>query len=105
EALAIIKRLFTEPIASFQGKYYSIEEAVNNPKPVQKPYPPILIGGAGEKRMLRVVAAHADIWNCPNNAATELAHKLDVLREHCAAIGRDPATIQVSEQTICVLGR
>lgn len=105
EALAIMRRLFVEPVSSFQGKYYSIEEAVNNPKPVQKPYPPILIGGAGEKRMLRVVAEHADIWNCPNNAATELEQKLAVLKRHCDAIGRDPATIEVSEQTICVLGR
>lgn len=105
EALAIIRRLFVEPVSSFQGKYYSVEEAVNNPKPVQKPYPPILIGGAGEKRMLRVVAEHADIWNCPNNAATELEHKLDVLKRHCDAVGRDASTIEVSEQTICVLGR
>ena len=105
ESLAIIRRLFREPVSSFQGKYYAIEEAVNNPKPVQKPYPPILIGGAGEKRMLRVVAEHADIWNCPNNAAPELEHKLAVLRQHCEAVGRDPESIEVSEQTICVLGR
>ena len=105
EALAIIKRLFTEPRASFQGKYYAVEDAINNPKPVQKPHPPILIGGAGEKRMLRVVAEHADIWNCPNNVALELEHKLEVLRQHCGAIGRDPATLEVSEQCIVVLGR
>lgn len=105
EALAIIKRLFVEPVASFQGKYYAIEEAVCNPKPIQRPYPPIMVGGAGEKHMLRVVAEHADIWNCPNNAALELTHKLEVLRRHCDAVGRDPATIEVSEQTVCVLGR
>jgi len=105
EALAIIKRLLVEPVASFQGKYYAIEDAVCNPKPIQKPYPPLLIGGAGEKHMLRVVAEHADIWNCPNNAALELGHKLDVLHRHCEAVGRDPASIEVSEQTICVLGR
>jgi len=104
EALAIIKRLFTEPQASFQGKYYAIEEAVNNPKPVQKPYPPILIGGAGERRLLRVVAEHADIWNCPNNAALELPHKLEVLQRHCEAIGRDFASLEISEQCIVVLG-
>jgi len=105
EALSIIKLLFKEPRATFQGKYYSINDAVNNPKPVQQPHPPILIGGAGEKRLLRVVAEHADIWNCPNNAALELVHKLEVLKQHCAAFGRDPATIEVSEQTIVVLGR
>jgi F420-dependent oxidoreductase-like protein len=105
EALAIIKLLFKEPRASFEGKYYAISDAVNNPKPVQKPHPPILIGGAGEKRLLRLVAEHADIWNCPNNAALELEHKLAVLKRHCEAFGRDPASIEVSEQTIVVLGR
>jgi len=105
EALAIIKLLFKEPRASFQGKYYAVNDAVNNPKPLQQPHPPILIGGAGEKRLLRLVAEHADIWNCPNNAALELEHKLEVLKQHCAAFGRDPATIEVSEQTIVVLGR
>lgn len=105
EALAIIKLLFTQPRANFQGKYYAVAEAVNNPKPVQKPYPPILIGGAGEKRLLRIVAEHADIWNCPNNAAHELVHKLEVLQRHCDAVGRDPANIEVSEQCVMVLGR
>ena len=105
EALSIIKLLFQEPRATFQGKYYAVDEAVNNPKPVQKPHPPILIGGAGEKRLLRVVAQHADIWNCPNNVALELEHKLAVLRAHCDAIGRDPATLEVSEQCVVVLGR
>ena len=105
EALAIIKLLFKESRASFQGKYYAVSDAVSNPKPVQKPHPPILIGSAGERRLLRLVAEHADIWNCPNNAALELEHKLAVLKQHCEAFGRDPAAIEVSEQTIVVLGR
>ena len=105
EALNIIKRLFTEPRASFQGKYYAVEEAVNHPKPVQKPYPPILIGGAGELRLLRVVAEHANIWNCPNNVAHELEHKREVLNRHCDAVGRDPDEIEVSEQCIMIVGR
>lgn len=105
EALQVIKRLFTESRATFQGRYYSLEEAVNNPKPVQKPHPPLLIGGAGERHLLRLVAEHADIWNCPNNAATELDRKLAALRRHCEAIGRDPTDIEVSEQCIVVLGR
>jgi F420-dependent oxidoreductase-like protein len=105
EALAIIKLMLVEPRASFQGKYYAVDEAVNNPKPVQKPHPPILIGGAGEKRLLRVVAEHANIWNCPNTAAQALPHKLEVLKRHCDAIGRDPQTIEVSEQCVMVLGR
>lgn len=105
EALAVIKRLFVDPRASFQGKYYSVDEAANNPKPLQKPYPPILIGGAGEKYLLRVVAEHADIWNCPNNVALQLPQRLDTLRRHCDAVGRDPDQIEVSEQTLMVLGR
>jgi F420-dependent oxidoreductase-like protein len=105
EGLEIIKRMFREPRATFQGKYYAVADAANNPKPAQQPHPPILIGGAGEKRLLRVVARHADIWNCPNNVATELPHKLDVLREHCATIKRDPNEIEVSEQCVVVLGK
>ncbi|MFQ5665392.1 MAG: TIGR03560 family F420-dependent LLM class oxidoreductase [Candidatus Binatia bacterium] len=105
EALTVIKLLFTEQRASFQGKYYALDGAVNNPKPIQKPHPPILIGGAGERRLLRVVAEYADIWNCPNNAAEQLEHKLAVLRRHCEIIGRDPAEIEVSEQCVVVLGR
>jgi len=105
EALTIMKLMFSEQRARFQGKYYAVDEAVNNPKPIQLPHPPILIGGAGERHLLRVVAQHADIWNCPNNAALELPHKLEVLKRHCAAIGRDPATIEISEQCIVILGR
>jgi F420-dependent oxidoreductase-like protein len=104
EALTIIKLMLTTPRASFQGKYYAIDDAVNNPKPVQQPRPPILIGGAGERRLLRVVAEHADIWNCPNNAALDLERKLGVLRRHCDDIGRDAGEIEVSEQCVVVLG-
>jgi F420-dependent oxidoreductase-like protein len=105
EALAVIKRLFVDSRATFQGKYYSVDDAANNPKPIQKPYPPILIGGAGEKYLLRVVAEHADIWNCPNNVAPQLPQRLDTLRRHCEAVGRDPEQIEVSEQTLMILGR
>ncbi len=105
EALVIIKLLFTQQRATFQGKYYAVDEAVNNPKPVQTPHPPILIGGAGEKHLLRVVAEHANIWNCPNNAALQLPQRLETLKRHCAAVGRDVADIEISEQCIVLLGR
>jgi F420-dependent oxidoreductase-like protein len=105
EGIEVIKRLFTESHATFQGKYYTIDEAANRPKPMQKPHPPILIGGAGEKLILPIVARHADIWNCPNNHATELQQRLDVLRGHCEALGRDPNEIEISEQCVIVLGR
>lgn len=105
EGIEVAKRLFAERRANYQGKYYTLEDAVNQPKPVQNPHPPILIGGAGEQYLLPLVARHADIWNCPNNAAPELPRKLDVLRRHCERVGRDPAEIVISEQCIVVLGR
>ncbi len=104
EGLEVIRRLFTEPRSTFQGKYYALDDAPNNPKPVQRPAPPITIGGAGEQLLLKVVAKYADRWNCPMNSAHELPHKLEVLRSHCAEIGRDPAEITVSEQVLVVLG-
>ncbi len=105
EGLEVIKRLFTQPRSTFQGKYYALADAVNRPAPVQRPHPPILIGGAGERLLLKVVARHADIWNCPNNHATALPQRLAVLREHCASVGRDPDEIEVSEQCVIVIGR
>jgi len=105
EGVEVIHRLLAEPRSTFQGKYYAIDDAPNNPRPVQRPHPPITIGGAGENRLLRIVAKWADRWNCPINAAADLPHKLDVLRAHCGELGRDPATITVSEQVIVVLGR
>jgi F420-dependent oxidoreductase-like protein len=104
EGLEVIRRLFTESRSTFQGKYYALDGAPNNPKPRQSPWPPITIGGAGERLLLRLVAKFADRWNCPMNAAHELPHKLEVLRSHCAAVGRDPAEITVSEQVLVVLG-
>jgi len=105
EAVTLIKRLWTEPRGTYQGKYYKIVDAVNRPAPVQEPHPPILIGGGGEKYLLRLVARHADIWNCPNNHSSELPRRLQRLREHCEAVGRDPGEIEVSEQCVVVLGR
>lgn len=105
EGLQIIKRMWTESRTTFAGKHFTVRDAVNRPVPVQKPHPPILIGGAGEKRLLPIVARHADVWNCPNNHATELPRKLDVLRQHCDTIGRDAGEIEVSEQCVIVLGR
>ncbi len=104
EGLEVMRRLFTEARSTFQGKYYALDDAPNNPKPVQQPWPPITVGGAGEQLLLKVVAKYADRWNCPMNAAHELPHKLEVLRSHCSDIGRDVAEITVSEQVIVVIG-
>jgi F420-dependent oxidoreductase-like protein len=98
EACSVLKALWTEERASFKGRFYQLDSAIAEPKPIQKPFPPIWIGGAGPKRTLRVVAKHADVWN--SNAPTpEITHALvKILDEHCAAVGRDPATIRRSHQ-------
>ncbi|HLI87351.1 MAG TPA: LLM class F420-dependent oxidoreductase [Ktedonobacteraceae bacterium] len=98
EACEVIKLLWTEPVANFEGRYYHLRNALCNPRPVQKPYPPIVIGGGGEKLTLRMVARYANIWNCNTSTAEEFRHKSEVLDQHCAAIGRDPASIERSIQ-------
>jgi alkanesulfonate monooxygenase SsuD/methylene tetrahydromethanopterin reductase-like flavin-dependent oxidoreductase (luciferase family) len=100
EACTVIRRMWTEsgPF-DFRGRSLNLLGAVCEPKPVQKPHPPILIGGAGD-RVLRVVAEHADIWNYPGEPGQEYRQKNEALREHCAAIGRDPDDIVRSMQTV-----
>jgi hypothetical protein len=98
EACEIIKALFTQPTVDFDGRYYQLKEARSEPKPVQKPYPPFVIGGGGEQLTLRVVAKHADIWNYTGGSVEEFTHKVEVLRGHCAEVGRDPAEITLSYQ-------
>jgi F420-dependent oxidoreductase-like protein len=104
EALQIMKLMFTESTPSFRGRYHNIDRAYNVPKPAQKPHPPITIGGKGEKILLRLVARYADRWNAVVSNADEFDHKLRVLKEHCAVVGRDPRTLEVSEQVLLFLG-
>jgi alkanesulfonate monooxygenase SsuD/methylene tetrahydromethanopterin reductase-like flavin-dependent oxidoreductase (luciferase family) len=88
EAVQIIRRMWTEtPPTSFEGQYYRIKDATCEPRP--DPPPPIMIGGGGERLLLRVVAEQADWWNYPGGSVELYAHKLDVLRGHCRAVGRD----------------
>jgi alkanesulfonate monooxygenase SsuD/methylene tetrahydromethanopterin reductase-like flavin-dependent oxidoreductase (luciferase family) len=91
EAAHIIRALWTGGPATFRGRYYHVEEATCLPRP--EPRPLLMIGGGGERRTLRVVAQHADWWNCDYYSPSEYRHKLDVLYDHCRAIGRDPATV------------
>jgi len=100
ESLSIVRRMWTEvePF-DFDGKSIQLKGAVCEPKPLQKPHPPILIGGAGD-RVLRIVAEHADIWNYPGPPSPEFRERNELLNEHCAAIGRDPREIVRSMQTI-----
>jgi F420-dependent oxidoreductase-like protein len=103
EALHVLRRLFSEDAPSFDGRHYRLAAAPSLPRPVQRPHPPIHVGGAGEKRTLPIVARHADVWNCPTYALADLPRKLDVLREECRRIGRDPATLRVTEEAVCAL--
>lgn len=88
EALIIIKAMWTEERASFEGETYTIREAICEPKPVQQPHPPILIGGSGEKYTLRYLAELGNACNLFGGHEV-VKHKLDVLREHCQDLGRD----------------
>ena len=98
EACEVIRRLWTEETVDFEGRYYQLRDARCEPKPVQKPYPPFMIGGSGEQLTLRVVARYANIWNYAGGPVEEFRHKNEVLDGHCAAIGRDPASIERSMQ-------
>jgi F420-dependent oxidoreductase-like protein len=89
EAIQIIRKMWTEePAATFNGKYYQISNAYCNPKPVQKPSPPIMIGGSGERHTLKIIAKYADACNLFGSAET-IKRKLSILREHCKSVGRD----------------
>jgi F420-dependent oxidoreductase-like protein len=95
EALQVIRAMWTEPYASFEGTHYKISGAINEPKGVQKPHPPIWIGGSGEKVTLKLAAQYGDAINLGGNLDNldYYHHKLDVVRAHCEDIGRDPATL------------
>lgn len=105
EACTIVRRMWAEQDPfDFDGQCYRLTGAICEPKPIQRPHPPILIGGGGERATLRVVAEHADIWNCPARTAAEFRHKSSVLDQHCAAIGRDPGQITRSMQILVPAG-
>jgi alkanesulfonate monooxygenase SsuD/methylene tetrahydromethanopterin reductase-like flavin-dependent oxidoreductase (luciferase family) len=95
EALTVLRSLLTEPRTEFHGQYYRVTDAPAEPKPLQA-HLPILVGGSGERKTLRVVARHADIWHAFADSAAEFARLHAVLREHCDAVGRDPASITPS---------
>jgi F420-dependent oxidoreductase-like protein len=101
EACRILELLWTQPRVSFNGRHYRLDGAVANPKPVQRPRPPLWIASSGERFGLRVVAEHADVWinaNQPGEDPAELVRLGGVLDRHCEAIGRDPDTIRRAVQ-------
>ena len=94
ETLQIARQMFAGDDTPFEGRHYQLERPLNSPLPVQRPRPPILIGGGGEKKTLRMVAQYADACNLFEFAPAEVARKLGVLRDHCQAVGRDYAEIE-----------
>lgn len=98
EAVQIIKKMWTESNPRFRGRYYSIQDAYCSPKPIQKPHPPLMIGGGGEQLMLKVVARYADVCNFSPwmGRPQHYQHKLDILERHCRRVGRDPEEIRRS---------
>jgi alkanesulfonate monooxygenase SsuD/methylene tetrahydromethanopterin reductase-like flavin-dependent oxidoreductase (luciferase family) len=102
ETITILKSMWTKDVFDFHGRYYTLKGNQNEPKPVQRPGPPLLIGGWGT-RTLRLIAEQADIWNIPgppHNTLDYIAERSHVLDAHCAAIGRAPQTITRSVQYI-----
>jgi len=102
ETIEILRGMWGEEVFDYAGRYYSLEANRNEPKPIQRPGPPLLIGGWGD-RMLRLVAEHADVWNIPgppHNDLEFLADRLRILDAQCAEVGRDPRSISRSVQLI-----
>ena len=93
ETVEIVKSMWMQPETTYRGTYYELSRANCDPKPVQDPHPPVWIGGGGEQLTLRVVARHADCSNF-GGSPEQWAHKREVLKAHCADVGRDEATIR-----------
>ena len=98
EACQVIRSLWTQPRTSFDGTHYQLTGAVAEPKPAQRPHPPIWIGGSGRQRTLRITARYADVWNASGGSPEDVAEVSAVLDQRCAEIGRDPAQIRRSVQ-------
>jgi len=101
ETCQILKALFTEERASFEGRHFQIRDAICEPKPLR--VPPILIGGGGERVLMGIAARHADIWNNLAVFQPQLAAKVEALRRRCDEEGRDFATLEISQQCVVVI--
>jgi alkanesulfonate monooxygenase SsuD/methylene tetrahydromethanopterin reductase-like flavin-dependent oxidoreductase (luciferase family) len=102
EALSIIKKLWTENKVTFKGKHYSVDNAVCLPKPVQKPHPPILVGGSGDK-MLRLIAKHANAWNSGFTSPEGFKEEISRLEAACKDVGRDRHEIENTFQSRIII--
>lgn len=103
ETLEILTQAFANELIDFEGSHYTVRDMPIVPGPVQRPRPPIVVGGVGEKYTLPLVARYADVWNVPTYALGELERKVDVLRSICADVGRDPADIVLSVEAVMAL--
>jgi F420-dependent oxidoreductase-like protein len=103
EALQIAKSMFVNDTTTFEGKWFSTHKALNNPKPVRTGGPPILIGGSGERKTLRMVAQYGDYANVGGDTA-ECRRLMNVLDEHCERLGRNPAEIGRTKLCVIVAG-
>jgi F420-dependent oxidoreductase-like protein len=102
ETVEILTRLWTEEKATFAGQYFSVHEALCEPKPATKPE--VLIGGGGERVLMGIAARHADTWNNMAIFQAELPKKVDALKKRCDEVGRDPESIEISQQCVVVIG-
>lgn len=102
EAVQVILAMWTEEKAVVEGAYYRVDGAINQPKGVQQPHIPLLIGGGGEQVTLKLVAQYADACNVRGDPAA-VARKFDILKQHCAAVGRDYEQIRRTVNTLCVM--
>jgi F420-dependent oxidoreductase-like protein len=98
EACQVIAGLLTQEVTDFTGRHYQLSQARCEPKPVQRPHPPICIGGGGERRTLRTAARFAQHWNFVGGSVEDFRHKRDVLLAHCKDAGRDPGDMVISTQ-------
>jgi F420-dependent oxidoreductase-like protein len=103
EAVQVILKMWTEEEAAFEGKYYQVRGAINQPKGVQKPHIPLLIGGGGEKVTLKLVAQYGDACNVSGDIAT-IEHKFAVIKQHCETVGRDYESIHRTSTIFCAIG-
>jgi F420-dependent oxidoreductase-like protein len=92
ETIQICQQMWSDNDGAYDGKHYRLAETICAPQPLRRP--PILIGGDGEKKTLRLVAQYADVWNSTAQTVEELEHKIDVLLRHCETVGRDPSQIR-----------
>jgi F420-dependent oxidoreductase-like protein len=104
EALQIVTDMFANERTTFSGRHYEVRDLPNLPPPVQRPRPPVHVGGTGPRHTLPLVARYADVWNIPVYGLGDWEDKQRILEAECAKIGRDPATIRRSHEAVLVLG-